>query len=92
MTADFDAEQVVSQVADNLRKRGVGRYPDAETVRAIMEARAGLEKLVKKHPKRSALLRLRLLEAQSDYRDRLIDEEAFRAILIDIGELAEVQK
>jgi hypothetical protein len=64
---------------------GIGRYPDAETVRAILEARTRLEKLVKKHPKRSALLRLRLLEAQGDYRDRLIDEAAFRDVLVDIS-------
>ena len=69
-----------------------GKYPDAETVRAIMAARSHLEKLVKKHPKRSALLRLRLIEAQTDYRDRLIDEAEFRARLTDIIERASADK
>jgi hypothetical protein len=69
-----------------------GKYPDADTVRAIMAARSQLEKLVKKHPKRSALLRLRLLEAQTDYRDRLIDEVEFRIRLTDITERASSEK
>jgi hypothetical protein len=65
-----------------------GKYPEAETVRAVMETRSRLQKLEKKHPKRSALLRLRLLEAQSDYRDTLVTEAEFRDRVADISERA----
>ena len=71
---------------------GAVKYPEASTVRAIMEARSLLQTLEKNHPKRSALLRLQLLEAQSDYRDTLIDEDEFRTRVTAVAERASENK
>ena len=70
---------------------GAVKYPEASTVRAITEARSLLQALEKNHPKRSALLRLQLLEAQSDYRDTLIDEGEFRVRVTDVARAAEAR-
>lgn len=62
-------------------------YTEATTVTSLLEARRLLNGLARKHPKRSAQLRLRLLEAQTDYNGGLIDEEDLQGRIAEIVDL-----
>jgi len=62
-------------------------YSEAETVRNLLEARRLLNGLARKHPKRSAQLRLKLLEAQTDFNGGLIDEDDLRGRIEEVVEL-----
>ena len=62
-------------------------YADATTVTGLLDARRLLSGLAKKHPKRSAQLRLRLLEAQTDFNGDIIDEDELQGRNAEIVEL-----
>ncbi|TBN58398.1 hypothetical protein EYE40_13905 [Glaciihabitans arcticus] len=62
-------------------------YSDASTVTGLLDARRLLSGLAKKHPKRSAQLRLRLLEAQTDFNSDMIDEEELQGRIAEIVDL-----
>jgi len=62
-------------------------YSEAETVRNLLEARRLLNGLARKHPKRSAQLRLKLLEAQTDFNGGLIDEDDLQGRIEEVVEL-----
>ena len=82
MTATIDEPQPV--------KRPLGRsrdYAEAGTVTSLLDARRLLNALARKHPKRSAQLRLRLLEAQTGFNGGLIDEEELQGRIEEIVEL-----
>jgi len=82
MTATIDEPQPA--------KRTLGRsrdYAEAVTVTGLLDARRLLNGLARKHPKRSAQLRLRLLEAQTDFNGGLIDEEELQNRIEEIVEL-----
>ena len=62
-------------------------YSEAETVRNLLEARRLLNGLARKHPKRTAQLRLKLLEAQTDFNGGLIDEDDLQGRIEEVVEL-----
>jgi len=62
-------------------------YADVTTVTGLLDARRLLSSLAKKHPKRSAQLRLRLLEAQTDFNGDIIDEDELQGRIAEIVDL-----
>jgi len=62
-------------------------YAEAHTVTRLLEARRLLNGLARKHPKRSAQLRLNLLEAQTDYNGGIIDEPDLQTRIDEVIEL-----
>jgi len=62
-------------------------YTDVNTVTSLLDARRLLNGLARKHPKRSAQLRLRLLEAQTDFNGGIIDESELQERIVEIVEL-----